>query len=214
MLEEIIPLIIGTRESEKAQFYFAYCNYHQNQLDRAAYYFQRFYQTFRASKFAEEARYMQVRSLFENAPPFNLDQSSTLEAISTTQSFLNAYPNSSFFEECTSILKKLQIRLEKKAFENARLYYKIGSYQAAVVAFGNFQRDFPDSDLNEEAAYLKLDAQFKYAEQSTDRRKRERYDETITYYEYIIDNFPSSRYLKSAQKIYERSLNEIGKLPS
>jgi outer membrane protein assembly factor BamD len=214
LLEDVIPLIIGTQESEKAQFYFAYCNYHQSQLVEAAYYFQRFYQTFRLSKFAEEARYMQVRSLYEDSPPFNLDQSSTVEAISVTQSFLNAYPNSAYFEECSVVMNQLREKLEKKSFENAKLYHKIGNYLSSVIAFKNFQRDFPDSDFNEEGSYLRLDAQYKYAEQSTARRKRERYDEAITHYEYILDNYPESKFLKAARKIYEKCLNELGKLNS
>ncbi len=214
LLEEIIPLIIGTEESEKAQFYWAYCNYYQNQLVEAAYYFQRFYQTYRLSKFAEEARYMQVRSLYEASPPSNLDQSSTIEAISVTQSFLNAYPNSAYYEECSLVMNQLREKLEKKAFENAKLYHRISNYQSAVISFKNFQKDFPDSDFNEEGAFLRLDAQFRYAEQSTDRRKRARYDDAITYYEYILDNYPESKYLKAARKIYDKCLNELGKLNS
>ncbi len=214
LLEEIIPLIIGTQESEKAQFYWAYCNYHQNQMVEAAYYFQKFYQTFRQSKFAEEARYMQVQSLYEDSPVYSLDQTSTVEAISVTQSFLNAYPNSAYYEECNLVMKKLYQKLEKKAYENAKLYYKISNYQSAVIAFKNFQKDFPDSDYNEEIAFLRLEAQYKYADQSTDRRKKTRYDEAISFYEYLLDNYPESKYLKSARKIYEKCLDEIGKLNS
>lgn len=212
LLEEIIPLIRGTKESEKAQFYYAYCHYHQSQLDLAAYYFKKYYETFRASPQVEEAKYMEVKSLYEASPPYNLDQSNTYGAIDATQSFLNAYPNSNYFEECNKLLTELRYKLEKKAYQNAKLYYKISNYKASVVSFTNFQKDYPDSDLNEEVAYLKLDAQYKYAEKSTFRRQKERYDKTITFYEYFIDNYTESKYAKNAEKIYEKSLNEIGKL--
>ena len=214
ILEEIIPLIKGTKESEIAQFYYAYCQYHLNQLSLSAYYFQRFYQTFRASPRVEEARYMQVKSLYEDSPPYNLDQTNTYDAISATQSFLNAYPNSRYFEECNVIIKELRVKLEKKAYEIARLYYKITNYRSAVISFMNFQKSFPDSDFNEEVAYFKLDAQYKYAAQSTQRRKKERLNEAITYYEYLLDNYPESKFIKQAQKIYDKCLDDLKKTNS
>ncbi|MDX2306120.1 MAG: outer membrane protein assembly factor BamD [Microscillaceae bacterium] len=214
ILEEIIPLIKGTKESEIAQFYYAYCQYHLNQLSLAAYYFERFYQTFRASTRVEEARYMHVKSLYEDSPPYNLDQTNTYSAISATQSFLNAYPNSRFFEECSVMIKELRVKLERKAYENARLYYKINNYRSAVISFMNFQKGFPDSDFNEEVAYLKLEAQYRYASQSTVRRKKDRLNEALDYYEYLLDNYPESKFIKPAQKIYDKCLSELKKINS
>ncbi len=211
LLEELIPLIVGTKESEIAQFYFAYCSYFQKDLELAAYYFERFYQTFQNSQYTEEARYMHIRSLYESSPPFNLDQSSTTDAIAVTQSFLNAYPNSSFYEECNKLQKELRLKLEKKAFENANLYYKITNYRAAVVTFDNFQKRFPDSDLNEEVAYLKFTAQYRYALQSTTRRKQERLNKALDFYDSFASYYPESKFNRSAQKVYERCIEELKK---
>lgn len=209
LFEEIIPLIIGTKESERAQFYYAYCHYHQSQLDLAAYYFQKFYETFRNSKYVEEARYMQVRSLYDASPPYNLDQTNTISAINTTQSFLNAFPNSSYFEECGKILKELRRKLERKAFENAKLYYRINNNKAAVTAFTNFQKGYPDSDYNEDASYYKIVAQYLYIQQSIDAKKKERYNELISYYESFVDTYPNSKYSKNAKNLYEKSVESI-----
>jgi outer membrane protein assembly factor BamD len=204
LLEDVLPLIIGTKEQEIAQFYYAYCHYHQNQLALASHYFQKFYEQFRASKWAEEAKYMQVRSLYEDSPPFNLDQSNTMDAINTAQSFLNAYPSSSYSEECNKILRKLRQKLEKKAFENARLYYKISNFQAAVVAFANFQKNFPDSEYNEEAAYLRLESQYLYARQSIEQKQKERYTQFIGFYNDFIEKYPESKFTRAAQNLFEK----------
>lgn len=214
LLEEVIPLIRGQKEQEIAQFYYAYCQYHLNQLELSAYYFQRFYQTFRGSTRIEEARFMQAKSLYENSPPYNLDQTSTYEAIGVTQSFLNAFPNSVYYEQCNSIQNELRIKLERKAYENARLYHKINNFQAAVVSFINFQKGFPDSDYNEEVAFLKLDAQFNYAEQSTTRRKKDRLEKAIVFYEDLLEAYEGSKYIKPAQKIYQKCISELAKLNS
>ena len=81
------------------------------------------------------------------------------------------------------------------------------------MSFGNFQKDYPDSDYNEEIAFLRLEAQYKLAFQSTLRRKRDRLDDAITYYEYLIDNYPETKFLRSAQKIYSKCLDELGRSP-
>jgi outer membrane protein assembly factor BamD len=212
LLEDIIPYIRGTKESEIAQFYYAYCHYYMKQLSLASHYFKKFYDDFRNSQYAQESRYMHVRSLYEESAPYNLDQASTIDAINACQSFLNTFPNSIYFEECNKIIQELRIKLERKAFENANLYYRIRDFRAAVISFKNFQKGYPDSNYNEEAAYIKLLAQYNYAEKSTIRKKKDRYDEAIGYYEYLLDNFPESKYLKQSQKIYERCLNELNKL--
>lgn len=212
LLEEIIPLIKGKNESEKAQFYFAYCHYHQNQLSLASFYFQKFYETFRYSNYMEEARYMNVRSLYEDSPPYNLDQTNTVQAINATQSFLNSFPNSAYFEECNKIIKELRFKLEKKAYEGSLLYYKIGYLKAAIVAFTNFQNTFPDSDLNEEITFKKLEAEFKYAKLSIDQKKKERYNEAISIYEGFVENYPNSKFAKAAENIYKSCLSDLNKM--
>ena len=204
LFEEVLPLIRGTKEYEIASFYYAYCHYHQNQLALAASYFQRFYENFKASKFAEEARYMHVKSLYKDAAPYNLDQANTIDAINATQSYLNAYANSTYMEECNKILLELRGKLEKKNYENARLYYKIGYYQAAVVAFNNFRKNFPDSQYAEEALYLSVESQYKFAKQSIEKKQPERFKELIKIAEDFNDRYPESRYKRSVKSYLER----------
>lgn len=212
LLEEIRTLITGTKEYELAEFRYAYCHYYQRQLTYAGYYFEKFYNTFRGSKYAQEARYMHVRSLYEESPRYNLDQKSTNDAIVASQSFLNAFPTSVYFEECSKILKELRFKLEKKAFEQAKLYLKINNFKASVVAFNNFQKNFPDSEYNEEASFLRITGQYEYAKQSIETRKKERYQEVIAHYEYFMGNYPSSKFASSAQAMYNRTLKIINDL--
>lgn len=209
LLEEVLPLIRGTKEYEVASFYYAYCHYHQNQLALAASYFQRFYENFRASKFAEEARYMYVKSLYKDVAPYNLDQANTIEAINATQSYLNAYANSEYMEECNKILQELRLKLEKKAYENARLYHKIGYYQAAIVAFTNFRKEFPDSQFAEDALYLSIESQYKYAKQSIETKQAERFKSLLKIAEDFNDRYPESKYKRSVKSYLERGKNAL-----
>ncbi len=210
LFEEIIPLLQGNRESELAQFYQAYSKYYQGLFIESEYLFKQFYETFSRSEMAEEAMYMRALSLYEQSPTYELDQTSTLAAITALQSYINAYPNSKRVEKSTDLLRELRSKLEKKSYEQAKLYAKTGDFKAAVVAFNNFQRGFPDSGYNEEIAYLRVESAYNLAKQSIQAKKNDRFREAIGYYETLVDRYPESRYLKDAEKYYAASLQEIG----
>ena len=99
-----------------------------------------------------------------------------------------------------------------KVFENAKQYLKIRSYKAAIIAFDNFKKSFPDSKYLEELAYLKIVAEYKLAVQSFQTLQLERYTSVVNFYQELVDNFPSSTYLKDAEKMYSDSLERINKL--
>lgn len=212
LLEELIPLLRGQKRSEIANLYYAYCHYYQRQLQLAAYYFKRFYTQYGASKYVEEAMYMYAYSLYKDSPGYYLDQSNTDQAIVASQNFLNRFPQSKYREECSRIIVELRQKLEKKAYEGAKLYYRIRNYKAAVITFENFQKDFPDSNFNEEVAYLKILSQYEYARVSTLRRQQKRHNDVLKFYTEFIDAYPGSGYSRAAQKLYSSSIRTLSRL--
>lgn len=210
LFEELKPILRGSEQQEMANLYEAYCNYHMGLYALSAQQFKQFYETFGRSQYAEEAQYMSAYSLYKDSPLYNLDQTSTATAIDALQSFVNAYPQSKFREEASGILVELRRKLEQKAYEKAILYQKtsaasILNYRSAVIAFNNFQREFPDSEYNEDIAYRKVQAQHDYAKNSSPGKQKERYQETVTYYQAFIDKYPNSNLLRRAEKFYEDS---------
>jgi outer membrane protein assembly factor BamD len=217
LFEEIIPLLKGSTELEMASFYQAYCDYHTGSYQTASFHFKQFADTWARSDYAEEARYRSAEALYLDAPEFYLDQSSTSTASEALQSFVNNYPESKFAAEASKILKELRIKLETKAFEKAKLYYKtspsnIANYRAAVIAINNFQRDYPDSDYMEEMLFVRVLSQYNYALNSFENKKKERYTETEKFYLEMIDKYPNSKYLKQLEKNYEVAQTEITRL--
>lgn len=210
LFEELIPILRGTKESELAQFYYAYTQYYQGLYDLSAFQFKKFYETFSRSEFAQEAMLMYAYSLYENSPAYNLDQTNTYSAIEAMQNFINAYPTSERVKEATDIIEKLRDKLEKKAFENAELYSRMQDYKAAVISLTNFQRDFPDSEYGERAAYLKVLNAYNLAKSSTKAKEKERYEEAIEFYENFIDKYAKSKYLRDAENMYEESIEKVG----
>lgn len=213
LFEELIPILKGSTEQEMSQFYFAYCKFHQGLYAESTLYFKKFYETFARSEHAEEAAYMSAYSLYKDSPNHSLDQTSTVTAIDALQSFLNNYPATEHRDECTQILKNLRVKLERKAYEKAKLYFQTKDYdisrlKSAVIAITNFQKDFPDSDYNEELSLLKVQAGFDYAKNSLETKQKERYDEVIGYYQNLVDKFPNNKNLKQAERYYDIAIKE------
>ena len=214
LFEEIIPILRGRPEAERVQFYFAYAHYYQKQYILSSHYFQTFFTIYSRSELAEEAMYMHAYSLFLDSPDFYLDQTSSYDAIYAMQSFLNTYPNSGYKQQANQIIDQLQVKLE----ENAMQFYKLEKYhggeglRAALISFENFQKDYPDSRLNEDISFFKIECSYKLAKNSIRSRQRERLMETIDYYEFFIDTYPSSENVRDAENIYIDILDDLEKL--
>ena len=209
LFEDIIPIIRGTEEAELANFYFAYSYFEQGQYILSAHYFESFVSVYSRSELVMEASYMHAFSSYKQSPEYRLDQTSTYIAISLLQSFINRYPYSDYAEKADGLIDELQVKLEKKAYENAKWYYKIGSLKAALVAFDNFRVDYPDSKFQEEIRYLTIKTTYDIADRSIRSLQKERYEETIDKYEAFIDKYPNSIYLKEAQEMYGNSIEEL-----
>lgn len=212
LFEDVRPNTRGLPEGEKVEFYLAYCQYNEKTYLLAADQFKYFFETYGRSAFAEEAQYMYAYSLYVSAPPANLDQNSGIEAMDAMQAFLNRYPSSKFFDKAVEVISTSQQKLERKGFENARQYLKIRQYKAAVIALQNFAREYPDSKLLEEAAALRITAQFRLAEQSFTGLQLARYQSVVDFYQEMIDNFPESKYLRDVEKFYSESISKINVL--
>lgn len=214
LFEELGPLLKGGTESELAEFYNAYCQFHQGDYTSSQYLFKKFYDTYARSDYAQEAFYMHAFSLYKGSSPYNLDQTSTMTAITSLQDFINFYPDSPFKADCTKYILELRTRLELKAYEKAKLYYKISDFQlislkSSVISIDNFSKDFPDSKFNEELAFLKVDAQHKLAKSSYIDKQKDRFDEVLKYYHAFVDKYPDSKYSRDAEKMLLDSQEQL-----
>ncbi len=207
LFEELIPLYIGRKEAEISQFKYAYCHYHQDQLYLASYYFDRFLTTYPRSDKAEEAAFMKCMSLYYITPASNLEQKSTQEALDAIQIFTNQYPNSQYVEKANGLVDQLTAKIEKKEYDNAKLYEKLRYYKAAVIAYNNFISTYPGSKYVEEIYYNRVASQFELAEISVLDKQEERYDEALNYYQLYADKFGNGEYGKQAEAYYEKILS-------
>lgn len=212
LLEQVMPLMTGREEAEKARFYYANTHYKQREYMLSAFQFRTFYETYPRSEMAEEAMFLQAKSLYNDSPDFEQDQTSTVTAMESIQEFLVRYPNSQYAAEANKMYDDLSAKLDKKAFESARLYYKVRNYKSAVVALTNFLRENASSPYSEEASYLRIDAQYRYALDSVPNKQQERFTEAVDFYQAFIDQYPDSRFLRSAEQVYASTQSELEKI--
>ena len=212
LFEELIPIFRGTDRAEEIYYYYAYCNYNEGDHILAGYYFKNFANMYPNSKHVEEAEYMSAYCAYLNSPEPELDQEYTYKAINKFQLFINKYPNSKHIPDCNKYLDKLRKKLEDKAYLNAKLYFNLGDYKAAVVVLENTLNKYPDTSYREELMFLNIKAHFKLAENSITEKQAKRYQDTIDAYYSFIDEFPNSKFMKEAQKMYENSVKKIKKV--
>ena len=156
-----------------------------------------------------EAMYMSAYSLYLQSPEASLDQTSTLEAVAELQAFINKYPYSELAEKADELIDELRVKLETKAYENTKLYFKIRRYKAALVAAETFRVEYPDSKYIPEIMYLSIESAYELAFASIRSKQEERLRDTINRYEELIDKYPDSKYVKMAEKFYEESIEQL-----
>jgi len=209
LFDVILPIYRGSARAEKIYYCYAYSYYYMKDYMMAAYNFKNFYATFPKSDWAEECLYMSAYCQYLDSPVYSLDQEITKNAIQDVQLFINKFPNSSRIAECNKLIDELRFKLETKAFEIARLYYNIEDYKAAVTAFANLSKDFPDTKYREESMVYITKAYYYYARRSIDEKKLERYQAAAKAYENLLKFYPESNYLKELSSIYKETNQEI-----
>ncbi len=212
ILEELLPLLRGRPEAEKAAFLFANGEFLQRYYELSAFQFRVFTETYPRSPYAEEAAFLYTKSLYLSSPTFNLDQSSTVTALEAIRDFQVRYPESKYRKEAQDMSDELVSKLEKKSFESARLYANVRFYQSAVVALTNFLREYPGSQFSEEAQFLRVQAEHELARQSVPEKQRERFLETAAFYQGFVDAYPKSKFLRAAEAAYADSQRQLERL--
>jgi len=83
-------------------------------------------------------------------------------------------------------------------------------YKAAITSIKNSMQQFPDSKYREEQLYMILQASYLLADNSVPEKRRERFQNTVDEYYNLIGEYPETKYLKEAQKIYNNSIKITG----
>ena len=190
--------------------------YNQKDYQTAAQTFVQYFNVYPRGTFTELARFHAGKALYLDTPEPRLDQSGTYAAIQQLQMFMEYFPQSSKKEEAQDMIFKLQDKLVMKEYLSAKLYYNLGNYlgnnyQSCVITAQNALKDYPYTNLREDLSILILRAKYEMAIYSVEDKRAERYRETVDEYYAFKNEFPESKYMKEADRIFkdsEKILNE------
>lgn len=212
LLEDLMGLVRGSEKSEKVYYYYASTHHRMRNYSFSSYYFRQFYNTFPNSEFAEEALFLAAESSRKLSPNFRLTQEDTEEAIEGYQFFVNMYPLSDRVSLCNEQIDLLRAKLETKALEAAKGYYKRSHYQAAVHSFDNLLLDFPDTQEAPYIRYMIIKSSFGYAEKSILSKQVERFEEVIEKAKIFERKHSDSRYASEVKNMINISKQRIKRL--
>ena len=205
LLQYLVPIYKGRDKASKVEFYYAKSLYGQRDYLLAAYHFEEFTKNYGNSEYAEEAEFLNGYCYYLMSPRPSLDQDYTIQAISALNLFTIKYPQSEKREEAQNLINELNNKLVEKSYLSAKLYFNLGYYKASIIALNNSLSNYPYSDHREELKFLLLKSNYLLAQKSIQSKMKKRYQDTIDEFYSFIDEFPESKYVKEANKIYEES---------
>jgi outer membrane protein assembly factor BamD len=207
LLEQLKLVYRGTTRDDTLQFYLGLSNYHLNDFVTAEDNFKQFVDIFPRSTFTKTARYLRLDCLYQNTYRYELDQQPSHTAIAAIEEFLYDYPGSEYEDVCRNMLDDLYNRLDRKAFESAKLYYTIEDYKAATHALKETLKNNPESRYREEVLYYIVAANYQYANNSVPDMQRERFLNVIDEYYNFISEYPDSEYRKEIDNMFRKAQN-------
>ncbi|MHA3047240.1 outer membrane protein assembly factor BamD [Riemerella anatipestifer] len=211
LYERVQNLISGTDEASDILFKSAYANYYDKQYRIAGHQFKKFSvnSALATDPRKEEAAYMSAICYYQGSMDYNLDQKDTELAINELQSFLNNYPNSERAKNINELIDELSYKLEFKAYENARQYYKMLELKSAIISFENVLDDFPSTKLRPKIETMLMDAKAKLAIDSRFELKRERLEHAVAYTYLMEKNYPNTDISKTALDLRKKLNTEL-----
>lgn len=209
LYEELYPVYKGTDKFEEIYFRDAYCFYYLKNYRDAENFFKGFLEVFPNSSKAEEVDFMHALCFYKQSPKVELDQTNTSKSIGMMQTFINTHPGSPRIKEATEIIDKCRVKLEQKEYRAAELYYKVGQYRAAAIAYSNLLNNYPESLAGDEYKLKTVKSYYQFAKLSIIEKQTERFEKVISEYQDFADRYPESKLLKEAEEYSNLSQHNI-----
>lgn len=201
----------GTERDDTVQYYWGLSNYRYKDYYTAETNFKDFLDKFPRSPFAEEAGFLRIDCLYKSSLRYELDQSSSVQTITAIGEYLTNYPQTQHLSTCMDILNELGERMDRKAYEGAKLYYKMEDYMAARVALKNVLKDDAENKYREEILYYTAKSSYKYAQLSVPEKRKERYLAFIDDYLNFVGEYDQSVYKREMDVLYKRAQKALGR---
>jgi outer membrane protein assembly factor BamD len=213
LYEELFPIYKGTPQFEDLYYRYADCAFKQKDYVSAENLYNGFLDMFPNSGKAEEVEFMEAFSYYKQSPKPELDQTNTVKALGMMQTFINSHPGSERNKQAQEIIDQCYKKLEIKELKAAELYFNMGQYRAAAIAYTSLINNYPDSQKSDEYKLQIIKSYYKYASLSIQEKREERYLKVIGEVQDFQDRYPESKLLKEAERYLTLSSNNIKSIP-
>lgn len=215
LLQELVTIQKGTDNAQECLYMLAMAEYCDRDYESASETFKKYYKTYPKGIYAEQAAFYIGQSLYQSTPEPRLDQTSTVNAISAYQDFLDFFPESQLKEKATSRMFELTDKLVFKEYLSAKLYFNLGdyfgncleggsNYEACIVTSENALKTYPFTSMREQFAVLIMKSKYELARQSVEDKKVDRYRDAEDECYGFINEYPESEERKTAEKYIKR----------
>ncbi len=199
----------GTPQEDSLYYYWGSSYFQARDFITSQDIFDNFRRRFGSSRFIEDVEYKFASGFYYLSPDPKNDQSITIRAMSAISEFLGRYPDTEHRAISEERLEELRRKLYTKSYENARLYYTIGRYNAAVRALNNAIDEYPMSPFREELMYLATRSAYLYARNSVASQMTNRYLSMMDNYYNLISEFPETRHLREVEQMRDEAQANI-----
>jgi outer membrane protein assembly factor BamD len=204
LFESLTMLTNGTDRHDTVLYYLGLSNYSYQDYYTAETNFDTYLSYYPQGAFAEQADFLRIDCLYRSTLRYELDQTPTYTAITAMGEYLQEHPVGANADILRHRMEELGERLDRKAFENARLYYKMEDYKASRVAFKNILKDDADNVFREEILYYSAMSSYKFADNSVPAKRKERFLVFQDDYLNFIGEYPESEHRKELDGLYEK----------
>ena len=211
LFESLSVLTNGTERDDTVKYYWGLSNYKFKDYYTAETNFANFLQSYPRSPFASEARYLRLDCLYRSTLRYELDQTPTYKAITEISEYIIEFPTTPHLQTCMDMIQELNDRLDKKAYEAAKLYYRMEDYLASRVAFRNVLKDDAENIYREDILYYIAMSSYKYAHLSIPEKQKERYLIFVDDYYNFVGELPDSQYRKELDNVYRKAQKALGR---
>lgn len=211
LFESLESLSSNSSRSDTVLYYLGLSNYRYKDYPTAETRFTKFINTYQNSPFLESANFLRIDCLYRFSLNYELDQSATNTAINAIHDYVKDFPESEHGAECNVMLADLNKRLDKKAYESAKLYYKMEDYLASRVALRNVLRNNSENIYREDILYYIAMSSYKYAFLSVKEKQKERYLTFLDDYLNFVGENPDSPYKRELDALAARAQKAIGR---